>query len=608
MHKSRSFARLHFGLWISVLLGWLLTISCFADDTLELNNIQKKYLPGTNFEFYIDNDKSLTINEILLQPEHQIWHKSADTYPNFGLNDFAVWGHFKVHTQTDRNAFWYLINHYPLLDKMETYVIRNGAIIDHMTAGDAQPFKERTVLHPDLIFPISIEPNYNYDIYVRAESTGTLQFILEWTEPNFFWQNDHVNTALMGAFYGIYMIMFAYNLILYFFVKDKTYLYYVFFIAAFVLILATLSGWAFQFLWPETPALQQCVLPEFVSLAVFFGGLFSLEYMQLKNISSLWYRIYVGVVVTSLIIAIFGLFTPYWLAIRIAIIFVIGTTFLAVVAGTSILFKFRTRQSAFYCIAWMLMLLGGGIYSANKFGLIPITDFSEHIIQAGGVLELLLLSAALGDRINQERKQRFITQQVLLDIQIKMNEELDRKVKERTFELLKLNSLLEEASITDSLTGVQNRRYFDKIFDSEFKRALREQKTLSLLLFDIDFFKNINDTYGHPFGDEVIKSIADIISRNIRRPPDCLARLGGEEFGVLLPHTPKEGAFKLAERIRQQVEELPLRCEENQVKVTISGGVTSLQPKADDTVDSFFKSADEKLYAAKRNGRNRIEH
>lgn len=600
-------SRFHLGFWVTVLLGCLFTLACSAGEILELNNLQKKYVPGPYFEFFIDEQKAVSVNDVIIHPDHFNWKKSDDSFPNFGFNDFAVWGHLQVRAHGDKNEFWYLINHYPLLDKMETFVVRNNVVIDHMTAGDAQPFHDRPVLHPDLIFPIDVEPNAIYDIYVRAESTGAQQFILEWTEPNSFWQRDHISSSLMGAFYGIYAIMFAYNLILYFFVKDKSYLYYVFFIASFVLIQATLTGWAFQYLWPNTPSLQQWVIPIFVSAVVFFGALFSLEYMRLKNISSLWYRLYVTAATISIFIAIIDLLTPYWLAIRITVIFVIVTTFIAAGAGSYILLKFRTRQAAFYCIAWSMMLVGGCIYSLNKYGLIPITEMNEHIIQAAGVLELLLLSAALGDRYNQERKERFITQQALLDIQIKMNEELDRKVKERTDKLEKLNSLLEEASITDSLTGVQNRRYFDKIFDSEFKRAFREQKALSILLFDIDFFKSINDNYGHPFGDEVIKTIAAVISRNIRRPPDCLARIGGEEFVVLLPHTPREGAIKLAERIRAQAEALALNCEETDVKVTLSGGVATLQPKADDTSEAFFKSADEKLYAAKRNGRNRIE-
>lgn len=594
--------------WAIMLMGALFCISAQAGSgVLELKPDQKKYVPGPYFEFFVDQDKTYDFTKLIENRDHLPWKSEQEPYPNFGFGDFAVWAHMRVQSRTDHGGFWYLINRYPLLDKMETYVVQNGKVIDHMTAGDAQPFKERTVLHPDLIFPIDIEPNLIYDVYVRVESTGAQQFILEWNEPNFFWQNDHVSSALLGAFYGIYAIMFAYNLILYFFVRDKSYLYYVFFIASFVLIQATLTGWAFQYLWPTIPSLQQWVIPVFVSAVVFFGALFSMEYMRLRNISTLWYRLYVTAVVLSVLIGIIGVLLPYWLAIRITVAFVILTTLVAAMASTYILINFRTRQAFFYCLAWSLMLIGGSIYSANKYGLIPITELSEHIIQAGGVLEVLLLSAALGDRFNQERKERFITQQTILDIQIKMNEELDRKVKERTLELEKLNVLLEEASITDSLTGVQNRRYFDKIFESEFRRAFREQKALSILLFDIDLFKNINDTYGHPFGDEVIKSIASIISRNIRRPPDCLARIGGEEFVVLLPHTPCEGAVKLAERIRTQVEEMVLSCEETPVKVTLSGGVASLQPKADDSEEAFFKMADEKLYSAKRNGRNRIE-
>jgi len=592
---------------LALLAAVLLCLSRPCAAVLEVEPQTKQYTPGSHFQFYIDEKKSLDIHRLLAQQNSLNWQPAPGEFPSFGFNDFAVWGHMQVRLDAKRGSFWYLINHYPLLDRMDTYLVKDGEILDQITAGDVQAFKERTVKHPALAFPIFLEPGVVYDIYVRAESTGALQFILTWNEPNSFWQRDHVSSALMGGFYGVYLIMIAYNFILFFFVRDISYLYYVCFITSFALIQATLTGWAFQFLWPNTPSLQQWVIPIFVSSVVFFGVLFSLQYMKLRSVSLFWYRLYVAAALLAVVIALFGIFAPYWLAIRITVLFVTITAFMAALASFYILARFRTRQAFFYCVAWSLMLVGGAIYAANKYGLIPITQFSEHIIQAGGILEVLLLSAALGDRINQERKERFATQKELLRVQIEMNEALEQKVKARTQELEKVNLLLEEASITDPLTGVQNRRYFDRIYASEFRRALREQKPLSMLLFDIDHFKKINDNFGHPFGDEVIKAIAAAISRNIRRPPDSLARMGGEEFVLLLPHTPLAGATNLAERIREQVEHLGLHFGEQAVAVTISCGVATIQPKADDTPEAFYQRVDEKLYQAKREGRNRVQ-
>ncbi|HET8704897.1 MAG TPA: 7TM-DISM domain-containing protein, partial [Pseudomonadales bacterium] len=187
------------------ILRWLATLACLcfgmtatASNLLVLQQNQGKYLPGSYVEFFVDQNKNHDIQTIIEQQSQIRWQKSSENFPNFGFGDFAVWAHLQIQSQLDHTGVWYLVNRYPLLDKMETYVFANGQLLDHMTVGDAQPFKERKVLHPELIFPVELEPNVRYDIFLRIESTGTLQFILELTEPKFYWQHDHSSAALMG--------------------------------------------------------------------------------------------------------------------------------------------------------------------------------------------------------------------------------------------------------------------------------------------------------------------------------------------------------------------------------------------------------------------------
>ncbi len=160
-------------------------------------------------------------------------------------------------------------------------------------------------------------------------------------------------------------------------------------------------------------------------------------------------------------------------------------------------------------------------------------------------------------------------------------------------------------SIKDELTGLYSFRYFKERLQEEVSRARRYRMVVGLIIFDIDHFKKVNDTYGHPFGNIVLKKVANVISHSIRHGVDMPARFGGEEMAVILPHTNEHGAYILADRIRQRVEALDFDCEGKTVKVTISGGVSGFPTHAEDG-DTLLKKADEALYAAKQNGRNRV--
>jgi len=165
----------------------------------------------------------------------------------------------------------------------------------------------------------------------------------------------------------------------------------------------------------------------------------------------------------------------------------------------------------------------------------------------------------------------------------------------------------EDASFTDMLTNLSNRRGFDIKIGQEWKRAIREQKPISILLMDLDNFKSVNDTYGHQQGDIVLKKISEILTKGLKRGGDFVARWGGEEFVVILSNTPLEEAAQVAEKIRSNVENAKIPYNENQfVKITISIGINSQIPERGTNLDDFIKLADIALYTAKRNGKNRL--
>lgn len=182
--------------------------------------------------------------------------------------------------------------------------------------------------------------------------------------------------------------------------------------------------------------------------------------------------------------------------------------------------------------------------------------------------------------------------------------QLKRKIEQEYLLKAQIEALekkLQRLVSLDELTATANRRCFDEYLKREWKRLLREQKPLSLIICDIDFFKAYNDTYGHQVGDECIKQIADIIRQVVKRPADLIARYGGEEFAVILPNTPAKGAVQVAETIRSQVKGHSISHAGSQVSklVTLSLGVASVVPGPESSTDQLITEAEEALYHGK---------
>ncbi len=169
------------------------------------------------------------------------------------------------------------------------------------------------------------------------------------------------------------------------------------------------------------------------------------------------------------------------------------------------------------------------------------------------------------------------------------------------------NRLLREKSTTDPLTGLRNRQFFNEQYRAEVGRSARDGTAISLLLMDLDHFKKVNDTHGHPVGDHVLQEVAKRAYYALRRPADSLCRIGGEEFAILLPNTTDNGARHVAETLVKQIARTPIRCGDQALGVTASIGVATLTQQPDMMEMELLRRADAALYRAKALGRNRVE-
>ena len=232
-----------------------------------------------------------------------------------------------------------------------------------------------------------------------------------------------------------------------------------------------------------------------------------------------------------------------------------------------------------------------------RLGTIPITSNDE-------IGELAKQFNQLSDELNEANREL----QSRVDYADKQLIKTNNLLLERSKELLTLNNEFKNLSLTDSLTGLYNRRHFKDVMHSELEISKRHGDINSLIIIDIDYFKKINDKYGHTQGDAVIQATAEIMKTRLRET-DVLCRIGGEEFVAICKRADRESSIKLAENLRKSVEEKKFSIGDDSVNVTISIGISTVVPqKIDVTSEIWFKNADIALYYSKDNGRNRISH
>lgn len=217
-------------------------------------------------------------------------------------------------------------------------------------------------------------------------------------------------------------------------------------------------------------------------------------------------------------------------------------------------------------------------------------------------LNAMMFQSKVGVFLELYRQKRALERKTVeLDMKLVELEELQQQLEETNEQLLLL-------SITDGLTGLLNKRQFDVIFAEEWNRAQRNRSPLSLIMLDIDQFKAYNDTYGHALGDDCLINVAHAVSDVIKRDVDKVARVGGEEFAIILPDTDAEGAVYVGEKVRRCIENLGIPHSKSGVAdcVTMSVGAASVIPDGHYASRQLIKAADTALYQAKTNGRNMV--
>ncbi len=596
-------------------------LSCCAGLSLaavELGPQQTSQNVGDSLQFLRDDAGTLNLAQVQALPASR-WQTAESQTFSQGYSQASWWLRFTVRNQDARSPQQLLEIAYPVLDDAEVWLLQGRHTQAHHRLGDKHVFQDRPLKHRFFLIPLELAPGQEYTVLMRVRSTSSLQVPLTLWDEQAYFEQDQLYLLGHGIFFGGMGLVVLYSFFIFIALRDRTYLYYMFYVFSMMMFLASLKGLSFQFLWPTATQWNDRVLIFMLASTVIFGGLFTVRFLRLREHLPPLMPLFRWLIAAAALIVAASFFLPYAPLMQ-ALIMVAGLTCLSFLAASSWRWRAGDRSARYYTIAWSSMLLGGVALALNKFHLLPSNFFTENATQMGCAAEVILLSLAIVDQLNEQRRLRFKAQQDILNserlvheaqsqalvAQREANEMLELRVSERTQALEVANRKLEELSATDQLTGVKNRRYLDRVLQDEYARSYRYRHSMALLLLDVDHFKRFNDAWGHQVGDECLRQVAAIIRDTVRVSVDHVARYGGEEFCVVMPETDAMGAFAVAERIRAAVEAMPFSAEGQTVPVTISIGLAAQTPFNSEGSRELLKQADMALYQAKGDGRNRV--
>jgi diguanylate cyclase (GGDEF)-like protein len=479
----------------------------------------------------------------------------------------------------------------------------DGELVHYMT-GDRRVFAARPVADRHFYFPFALPPGERTTVYVRIAGQGSLQAPMEITTPEAHHQAETQEAMLMGLYGGALLALLIYNLMLYLSLRDGPRLYYVAFLAAFVMAQLSLNGMAFEYLWPNQPAWGNQAVPFFMAIT---GALLTLFSRRFLTLSAQWPR---ADRVMQIMQWAFALMAPASLLLSYSVPIKLVTALTVLSPAVLLLITAELWRRGLQLARYFLLAFGGLLVvlttsALQVFNVLASSWLTDYGLQIGILMAITLLSFALAHRLK-------LANEAHDKLQTAHAHELESRVLARTQELdmalrdlTIANTRLQELTQRDPLTGLYNRHFLAERLPETWRQAQRWQQALSVLMIDVDHFKQVNDQHGHAAGDEALKQVAAVLTRLLHRPGDHAVRYGGEEFLVVLPQTNTAGAAHIAECIRLGVEALNFQLGTQRVPLTVSIGVACVTPSPNGQVEALLHAADQLLYEAKRQGRNR---
>lgn len=476
---------------------------------------------------------------------------------NLGITPSAYWARLQIDNPSDTPRRVILSHDYAPTDDVRLYTGPDPG--DVWVAGDSAALPDGTWRSRVAAFEIDLPPQSSQAVYLRVATESNLNMELSLWPPAEYQQYEQLISLFYGLLFGGVAVTVLYLLFAAQLAREPNALLLAAYLTSYGLYLAFLNG--FPSLWLPGALLGYINVLHIASLGLLFGfgALFYRRYLQLADeyvradrfVALLQWLGFAVVLYGVLPYSVFG--AILLLVTGIGPLFTIGFAFY--------LWYQRRPHASVFAVGWVLAHLGSMLGTLRVTGVLPNSDLILHLPAIGCAIAFACFTWSIAHRLSVERIYAY----------------------------------------TDFLTGLANRRLLSSQGEMEYDRARRYGHPLSLVLLDVDHFKSVNDTWGHAFGDKVLRKLAEHC-RNESRTSDLVIRLGGEEFAILLVETPIAEASKIAERVRlaQMADKLEGR------EITVSLGISELLPD-DRGIEDLLQRADAAMYRAKEAGRNRIE-
>lgn len=614
---QREERQLHKGwAWLSTLLLALIACYCLQKMYGISQHSRPVHSIGQGAQYVVDPSTALTLQDILENPQLP-WQTEHRDLLSFGIQSDAYWFRMQLPTLSSSSR-WLLELDYPLLDDLQIWLYAHDQQIGHYVLGDSLPFSARPLALENFVIPLP-DNTPNLTAYIRVHTSGAVKLPLYlWhTDTYLLYHGEH--NLFMGAFFGAMAALALSNFFFFLTTRTSSFLVYGCYVLGLSLTLMTLNGIGYKYLWPDSTWLQGKSITLFAPTTILFALIFSRLLLPIKQHSPFLDKLIKLLALLFLVGIGLGLVLPYTIMVKLFLLFTLAVVPCLCAMGLWLCLK-GVVVARLYTLGWITLLVSAVMVSLDNLNMLSLAIRTQYLLMLGASIETVLLAMVLAINYDQQRRTLFEAQAQSLDqerqlreAQEQAQEELEYKVQERTLELeialrelSETNRELEERNTLDALTGIRNRRYFDRKYQAEVRRSRREQSCLTVAMIDIDHFKQLNDTYGHLVGDECIRAVAEVLRAQLRRPADDVCRYGGEEFAMLMPNTDIEGACMLLESIREKLQGMAIPTPAGEIRLTISIGVASAVIAFDAHDMQLLERADKALYAAKQAGRNRL--
>jgi EAL domain-containing protein (putative c-di-GMP-specific phosphodiesterase class I)/GGDEF domain-containing protein len=479
--------------WLRLLIT-LLLLSGLAAPSL---GAEDSYVPQIEY-LRVAPDNNLTPSEALASDD---WQTLEEKSPNFGYIRDTVWLRFPLSHPATINL---LEVRYSQLDKLTFYLLENGRIARRVETGDHLPFDQRPILHRHFLFPFEQSIASQYEILLEVRTEGAMQVPVRLWNAQTFFEHSSSEDQMHALYYGILITVIFFNLFIYAALREPVYLLYVLSTLGYLLLIGSLNGSTYQFLWSESPALQNHIMLLAVPFSLLFTLVFSRSFLKLTYTGPVLNRLVLFMIAVNAVVLLMTFFLDYSTGSRLTVALAIPSCLLLTVLGPVQWWK-GNPQASYYTVAWAALTVGSAITAANKYGLLPNNFLTTYGMQIGSALEAILLTLALAARIYQERQDKVVAREA----------ELNALAARRSAEL----KLMDHA-LHNPLTGLPNRGSLEMMLNDLILRS--PERRYAVAIIHLNNLQSVTKTLGHRNSDRILELASKHYNAVVRERPEAI--------------------------------------------------------------------------------------